>query len=58
MLAERGKKYYISNTMLNLHISYITYALSFFASALLLRKVFALRPVALRNGALHARTLR
>ncbi|MES2012598.1 MAG: hypothetical protein V4445_02480 [Pseudomonadota bacterium] len=44
--------------MLNSHISYITYALSFFASALLLRKVFALRPAALRNGALHARTLR
>ncbi len=44
--------------MLNPHISYIAHVLSVLASALLLRKIFALRPVALRNGALHARTLR
>lgn len=58
MLAEHREKYYISNTMFNSHISYVTYALSLIASAMLLRKVFALRPVALRNSALYARTLR
>ena len=58
LLAEAGKKYYISTTMLNLHISYIAYALSFIAGALILRKLLALRLATLRNSATHARTLR
>ena len=55
LLAEAGKKYYISTTMLNLHIAY---ALSFIAGALILRKLLALRLATLRNSATHARTLR
>jgi hypothetical protein len=58
MLAEVGKKYYISITMLNLDISYIAYALSSVAGALILRKFFALRLATLRNRVTHARTLR
>jgi hypothetical protein len=43
--------------MLNTHISYAFYALSFVASALLLRKIFALRLLA-RKDALRITTLR
>lgn len=48
MLAECIKKHYISNTMLNTDISYAFYALSFVAGASLLRKILALRLLALR----------
>lgn len=44
--------------MLNLDISYIAYALSSVAGALILRKLFALRLATLRNSVTLARTLR
>jgi hypothetical protein len=48
MLAETIKKHYISVTMSNTAISYISYAFSLIAVALFLRKSFALRLLALR----------
>lgn len=48
MLAELAKKHYISNTMSNLHIFSTLFAVCLIASAILLRKMFALRATALR----------
>jgi len=48
MLAECSKKHYISDTMLNTATSYTFFALGFLAGALFLRKLFALRLLALR----------
>lgn len=47
MLAHWCKKYYISITMLNLHISFSFYALAFLAGAVLLRTLHVSRRVAL-----------
>lgn len=47
MLAHRCKKYYISITMLNLHISFSFYASAFLAGAVLLRTLHVSRRVAL-----------
>jgi hypothetical protein len=49
MLADFSKKHYISNTMSNLHIFSTIFAAGLIASAILLRKMFALRATVLRT---------
>lgn len=58
MLAERTKKHYISITMLNLSIPSILFTLSLLASALRLRKLFALRAAVSSSQAQRTQHLR